>query len=180
MIAYDARMLGRLVGIAVLGIACKREPEAAAVNCETLLTVADVAKACGSHPVIEKSAGEGLTTKLLDQQLQHVCYRDIVFGGDYDRHIGFVVNRVTPASAPAEIVASNRQLLSHHPMRDIDGQAYLVSIASDRPTKELLGARGPLLYKLTAFGRASKPWSCSDDGMIELGRLIATRVAALE
>jgi hypothetical protein len=166
-------------------IACKAEPAAETAaeppkleGCAALLTAAEVEKACGAAVAIEKSPGEGMTTKFPDgTELHHLCYRDITFRAD-GRRMGLVVSRIETAQ---EIVASNRELSKQHAFRDIDGKAYFAAMApGPYATKEVLGARGHLMYKLSDLWRAGTPWLCSDDGMVELGRLVDKRITTLQ
>lgn len=143
--------------------------------CDSVLTVADVAKACGSHPVIKTTIVEGKG----DDRRHALCSRDIEFGGDFDRSIRFVLERTHPDSGARETIVAAMKRTPQ--ARDIDGKAYFASYpTAERPSKQVWGSHGPWLYSLVAYNRPSKLWSCSEDGMVELGRLLATRIAASE
>ncbi len=147
--------------------------------CDAILTADEVTKACGTPAVIDKTGGEGMTTKMGELgSLEHLCYRDITFAGS-KREMGFVVNRTARAEG---IVESNRDLSKRNgsTLRPINEHGHLFTMKpGPYAERSVIGARGHLMYKVTDVYKTATHL-CSDDGMMAIGRLIDQRVDTLD
>lgn len=146
-----------------------------AVDCDAVLTVDDVAKACGAKAAdweLKKQPmenGQGATTclRMAGPKVKRVS------------SLHFTVN-TSPGSPDAAkaLLEMSGKLDGAKPVEVGDG-AYLVAgkPVNDQISHDLEAVKGALWFKIGYdVGKREKKPICSDDGLVELGKTVAGRL----
>jgi hypothetical protein len=148
---------------------------AGAVDCDALFTAADVAKACGGKvadfEVRKRSIenGKGLST----------CFREAVRGGDDLDSVRLTVNsRPRSPEEAQQLLAEFNSIEGAKTVKMGDGAYRRLETLPGAVQHYVEVVKGKLFFSLffVVAIEDTKPPICTDDGLVELGKVVAGRL----
>jgi hypothetical protein len=149
-------------------------------DCGTLLTDAEVEKACGAKGTVKKLGDEGTTKTVGSAKMLHVCYRDIAF--ESGAHVTLAINFVSGGQTAEDMVRGSMDTAGKAGWgKKIDMTGYVGMPPSTDPATESLELRGLLrgtMIELTTSHKTGEAWACNEDGLKALAKVLIDRVPA--
>jgi hypothetical protein len=157
------------------------EMKAPSFDCATLVTDADVEKACGKKATIKKLPTEGATESAGTTKLLHVCHRDLEFNAD--THVTVAINFVGGSQTGEEYVRSNMETAGAagwgKKLSNMTGYMGMPPSTDDSiETAELRGLVRGTVISLTSTHKALTDFGCNEPQLMTLANIMADRVPA--
>lgn len=157
------------------------EMKAPAFDCGTLLTDADVEKACGKKATIKKLPTEGATESAGNTKLLHVCHRDLEFNPD--THVTVAINFVGGSQTGEEYVRSNMETAGAagwgEKLSFMTGYVGMPPSTDDsHETVELRGLVRGTVISLTSTHKSLTDFGCNMSQLSAVAGILVDRVPA--